>query len=78
MKQTARNLTVDKSLTPVQLEELEANPQAYSRIPFVRSCDFEVTPLVPRRQKLLWLIAGIGIGLALAWVALMIGILWVV
>ena len=31
-----------------------------------------------RRQKALWFIAGIGIGLALAWVALMIGILWVV
>ena len=36
-----------------------------------------VAPLT-RRQKVLWFIVGMGAGLALAWAAVLIGILWVV
>jgi len=75
----------NKSLAPEQSAEIDrilaewhANPQAFSMISFVGSGNLSFEMLASRKQKLSWFIAGIGVGLALAWAALMIGILWVV
>ena len=89
MKQKDTTLPIHKPinkslmLTPEQememariLEEWQSVPRPLA--PVFGSGVPVIIPLLTRRQKTLWFIAGIGVGLALAWVALMIGILWVV